>query len=204
MNAVAAIVLAAGGSTRLGQPKQLVRFGGRALVRHAAEVALDSGCAPVVLVLGAEAEACATELRGLPVRLAFNADWRSGMAGSLRTGLDALAESDAALAAALLCLCDQPHVSSETLRAIVAAHRADGARIVASEYAGTLGAPALFHASLFEELRALRGDEGARRLFARFPSEVVSIPHAAAALDLDTPADHDRLITAISEDQAAG
>ncbi|MDQ3624533.1 MAG: NTP transferase domain-containing protein [Verrucomicrobiota bacterium] len=105
--------------------------------------------------------------------------------------------------AALLCLCDQPHVSPATLCAIVAAHRLHGARIVASEYGGALGAPALFHVSLFDELRALSGDEGARKLLAQFSSEVASVPHAAAALDLDTQADRERLLAEKCDDRGA-
>ena len=203
MNAVAAIVLAAGGSTRLGQPKQLVRYRGRALIRHAVDAALGAGCRPVVVVLGAHADDCAVELRRLPACLVHHPTWRAGMAGSIRAGLDALADLAAKPDAALFCLCDQPHVSAETLRPLLAAHQFYGARIVASECAGTLGAPALFHASFFEELRALRGDEGARRLFARFPGEVAAVPHATAALDLDTPTDLERLVATELEDRAA-
>lgn len=203
MNAVAAIVLAAGGSTRLGRPKQLVQFRGRALIRCAAEAALDSGCSPVVVVLGANASDCAVELHGLPVRLAFNSTWRSGMASSIHTGLNAALSVNAMLDAALLCLCDQPYVRAATLRSIIAARQMHGARIVASEYAGSRGAPALFESSLFAELRALDGEEGARKLLARFAGEVFAVPNATAALDLDTPEDYARLCNDEAEEGAA-
>ena len=203
MNAVPAIVLAAGGSTRLGRPKQLVQFRGRPLIRCAAEAALDSGCVPVVVVIGANASDCAVQLHGLPVRLAFNQTWHSGMASSIRTGLNAALSVNAMLDAALLCLCDQPYIRAATLHSIVAARQMHGARIVASEYAGSRGAPALFESSLFAELRALDAEDGARKLLAQFAGEIFAVSNAPAALDLDTPEDYARLCSDEAEEGAA-
>ena len=194
MSAVAAIVLAAGGSRRLGTPKQLAQFRGRSLLRRACEAAVESGAAPVIVVLGPAAEGCEAELAGLPVKTTRNAQWQSGMASSIAAGLDAVAAERDPAEAVLICLCDQPHVSAETLRELIRQHQSGGARIVASEYDGVLGAPALFHAHYFDALRALRGDEGARKLFQKFADDVRSVSHAAAAFDVDTPADYERLV----------
>ena len=186
-SSVAAVIPAAGASTRLGRPKQLLRFRRRALIRHAAEVVIESACEPVVIVLGAYAERCERELFDLPVHVVQNSRWPTGLGTSIATGLRALDSLEARPDAVLLSLCDQPAVTPPMLRRLIARHRAGGARIVAAGYAGTLGAPAIFDRSLFGELRALSGPEGARKLFERFASEVASVPLAAAALDLDTP-----------------
>ncbi len=193
MKAVAAIVLAAGGSTRMGHPKQLARFRGRSLIRTACEAAVEAGANPVVAVLGAKAEVCEAELAGLPVKAARNEQWQSGMASSITTGLDALASTGEPAEAVLICLCDQPCVTADTLGALMRAYRS-GARIVASAYNGTFGAPAIFHSEFFGALRALRGDEGARKLFHDFADETVGVAHPSAAFDVDTAEDYKRLL----------
>jgi molybdenum cofactor cytidylyltransferase len=184
---VAGVILAAGASTRFGRPKQLLRFRRRALIRHAAEVVIESGCEPVVIVLGAHAERCERELFDLPVHVVQNSRWADGLGSSIASGLRALDSLDASPNAVLLALCDQPAITAPMLRRLIARYHAGGARIVAAGYAGTLGAPAIFAQSLFGELRALPSEQGARKLFERFAPEVASVPLAAAALDLDTP-----------------
>ncbi len=191
---VGLILLAAGGSRRLGEPKQLLEFAGRTLLRRAVETAVSSCCRPVVVVLGAEAERCAAELQDLPVRIALNARWNDGMAGSVRAGLDALLAEEPNAAAAVLCLCDQPQLTAAVLDAITVAHLTTGQPIVASTYRSVLGAPALFAANRFAELRELVGDEGARRLFARHPDEVAVVPFPGGDNDVDTPADRTALL----------
>ena len=202
MSAIGAIVLAAGGSTRLGRPKQLAQFRGRSLLRGACEAVLEAGASPVVPVLGAAADACEAELAGLPVKTARNAQWQTGMASSIATGLDALASEGSPADAVLICLCDQPHVKAEALRELIRLHESSGAAIVASEYGGVLGAPALFATRCFEALRGLRGDEGARKLFLKFADEVRVVSHQAAAFDVDTPEDYERLVESASFNDA--
>jgi molybdenum cofactor cytidylyltransferase len=180
---VAAIVLAAGGSTRLGQPKQLLRYEGQTLLRRAVEAALGADCYPVVVVLGASFVDCSAELADLPVELALNANWLNGMGSSLAVGVHALGERAEAV---VLTLCDQLHVTAESLRALRQAQENSGARIVASQYAETLGVPALFHRSLYAELSRLDGDEGARRLLRAYRQEVIAVPQPHAVIDIDT------------------
>ena len=193
MSQVAAVVLAAGGSARLGDAKQLLPYRGRALVRHAAEVAVEAGCHPTIVVLGANADACSTELRGLPVEMAVNPSWSTGIASSIHVGLDAIQRCGTPVDAVLFTLCDQPHVSSGILREILQRRADCGARIVASAYEGTLGVPALFAKELIPQLLALHGDEGARRVIAAHGDEVVAIANRGAAFDIDTPADRGRM-----------
>lgn len=189
---VGVVLLAAGGSSRLGRPKQLVLHQGKSLVRRAAEVALSAECGPVVVVLGAHPEAVGSELAGLPVRTVRHADWAAGPGGSLVAGVRALAgESD--VDAVLVMLCDQLRVDSAHLRALVDTWRRTGASVVASAYEATRGVPALFSRAVFPELDALGPEQGARRVIAREPSRVAEVPLPGGGEDVDTEADLARL-----------
>ncbi len=187
---VSAVVLAAGGSTRLGRPKQLLRVGGESLVARAVRAAGGPACSETIVVLGAGADAVRAELASLPVRTVVNAGWPTGIASSIRTGLSAV---DAAADAVLFVVCDQPALNAGVLDGLVEAFRAGTAGIVASGYAGTLGVPALFARSYFEELAALRGDTGARSVIRAHSGDVVERPFAGGEEDVDTPEDARRL-----------
>jgi molybdenum cofactor cytidylyltransferase len=187
------ILLAAGGSKRLGRPKQLLRVDGQALIRHATQAALGSRCRPVVVVLGAATTECLAQIADLPVCTVLNDRWEEGMAGSIQAGLDALLAEAPQITSVIVCLCDQPRLTSFVLDALIAAHLETGKPVVASAYGGVLGAPALFAASCFPELRALTGDQGARRLFNSRPGDVATVPFEGGAADIDTEADLDYL-----------
>jgi len=188
------VILAAGASTRLGRPKQLLQFRGRSLLRRAAETALDSGASAVVVVLGAQAERLQEELTGLPVTIAINPEWEEGMASSLRAGIGALTTS--AAEAAVVMLCDQPLVTAETLRGLFTAQATGGQRAVVSVYAdGAPGPPCLFVRALFPELLALRGALGAKQLIARLPEAAVArTPFVGGSCDIDTEADWEQFM----------
>ncbi|NRD60775.1 nucleotidyltransferase family protein [Corallococcus exiguus] len=186
---VAIVLLAAGGSSRLGQPKQLLRHEGVSLVRRAAERAL--AASPVVtVVLGARRDDVAAELDGLAVRCVDNPDWALGQGSSLHAGLRALPPG---VDGALLMLCDQLRVDAPHLRSLIATFERTRAPIVASTYAGTRGVPALFSRALFPELEALPTSGGARGLIARDPSRVVEVPLPGGEEDVDTAEDALRL-----------
>ncbi|NMO17178.1 nucleotidyltransferase family protein [Pyxidicoccus fallax] len=190
--AIGVVLLAAGGSSRLGRPKQLLLHEGRSLVRRAAESALAAECGPVVVVLGAHREAVTSELTGLPVRTVEHADWAAGPGGSLVAGVRALTQ-DATVDAVLVMLCDQLRVDSAHLRALVETWQRTGAAVVASTYEGTQGVPALFSRAVFPELEALGPEQGARRVIARDASRVAEVPLPGGGEDVDTAADLARL-----------
>jgi molybdenum cofactor cytidylyltransferase len=190
---VGAIVLAAGSSSRLGTPKQLLHFRGESLLRRAARTALGAGCAPVVVVTGAHAELSRAELADLDVREACNGEWATGLASSIRTGLAQLLHEDPGVAAVILMLCDQPHVTAPVLSALIAAHDADDSTIVASHYDGTAGPPALFGRALFLELAQLEGAAGAKQVIARHATSTHLVAFPGGEADVDTPADLARL-----------
>ena len=189
---VGVVILAAGGSSRLGQPKQLLPYQGRTLLRHAVETAVASGCRPIIAVLGANADSLRGELVGLPVWAVDNENWEGGMAGSIAAGIQPLSELSH-LDGAIVLLADQPLLSPEFLCDLVARFEETLAPIVASEYAGTLGAPALFAESLFPELLALSGAEGAKQIIEKYESQAVSVAFAGGSLDIDTPEDVEEL-----------
>lgn len=189
MTSTAVIVLAAGASRRLGRPKQLLPFGGTTLLRHAVRSALDSGCRPVVVVLGCRSEEMAPQLDGLPVRLALNPDWREGMSSSIRSGLQALQGVSDATDSVILMTCDQPAVNGELLDRLADAQRRSGSPVAACRYAGVLGVPALFCASLYPELEALRGDQGARAVLRRHSRQAASVDFPQGEYDIDRPED---------------
>ena len=188
---VAAVILAAGASSRMGSPKQTLRYRGESLLRRAALAALGAGCRPVVVVTGAHAELSRRELEGLGVREAFNPHWETGMASSVRAGVEALAGADAD--GVVLMLCDQPHVTAEVISGLVAAHRATLRSVVASAYGGGFGVPALFGRTLFAELAQLEGAAGARQVIKRHASEAHFLPFPGGETDVDTPDDFSRL-----------
>lgn len=199
---IAVVVLAAGASTRMGTPKQLLSHEGQSLLRRAADVALNSICRPVVVVVGAHAEMLRRELNDLPVQVVENGKWSEGMSSSIRAGVEALEGDDEPAGgpeAVVLMLCDQPFVTSELLNQLVAAYRSGRAPIVASEYGGNCGVPALFSRPMFEELITLGGAEGARHLIARHADEVTAVPFARGTFDIDTPADYARLCAAAED-----
>jgi molybdenum cofactor cytidylyltransferase len=189
---VALLLLAAGASSRMGQPKQLLPYHGRTLLRHAAETAVATGCAPIVLVTGAVHEALVAEVVGLPIRAIRNAAWESGMASSIHTGLSAIAESQPS--AILIMLCDQPLVTPELLRQLIIQQQQTQAPIVAAAYGDTLGVPAIFDQSMLTALRELHGQAGANRLINSLGATVGRVIFPAGLLDVDTPEQYAALL----------
>ncbi len=185
-----AIILAAGASTRMGEPKQLLPLNGRPLLLHAVDAALASPAWPVVVVLGAHAERIRPLLARLPVLVAENPAWPEGMASSIRTGIAILQQFSRSLDAALIALCDQPAFNTSTIDRLVSAQRATSRNIVASRYLNRNAAPALFLREHFPTLAALTGEEGARTLLNADPDRVATIDAPELAHDLDTPADY--------------
>jgi molybdenum cofactor cytidylyltransferase len=145
------------------------------------------------VVLGANAQQVLPELEGLPVEIVKNSDWTEGLSTSIRAGIEALAPAADPPEAVVLTLCDQPFVSSDDIEALVTAYGSSQRPIVASEYGGTVGVPALFARPVWPELANLSGDAGAKRVIQRHLANVwpVSCPHGA--IDLDTPEDYDAI-----------
>lgn len=180
----ALLLLAAGGSRRLGQPKQLLRLGNETLVRRAARLGLATAPAEAVVVCGAQADAVWREVADLPLRRADCADWDRGLGQSLATGLAALSQD---IDGALVLLCDQPALDAGHLLALRAAWRSDPGRAAASAYEGVLGVPALLPRAWFARLAEGGHDRGARELLRAHAGEVHAVAAPSLAEDIDTP-----------------
>jgi len=185
---VPAIILAAGGSRRLGQPKQLVRIAGETLLARAIRVVRASAFDPIFVVLGAHHENIRAAVDLSHVRVVMNPDWEQGIATSIHAGIRELLELDPHAAAALLLVCDQPRLTTEHLRTLIKAYEHAGEPgIVASRYGGAAGIPAIFPKSQFSKLLALQGDEGARHLLRNPENSVVEVEFSDGEIDIDTP-----------------
>jgi molybdenum cofactor cytidylyltransferase len=189
---VAAVVLAAGGSTRMGKPKQLLMVRGRPMLRRVCEAVCAIGLEQVVVVVGAHQEVVMKALDGLPAAVVVNEDWLRGLSGSLRAGIGALRPG---IEAALVVLADQPALTPELLSTLVDRYRATGAPIVAPVYKGQRGNPVLFDRALFPELMGVEGDRGGRQLLKRHERQVdqVETMDPAVLMDIDTWQDYESL-----------
>ncbi|MGD0800831.1 MAG: nucleotidyltransferase family protein [Terracidiphilus sp.] len=193
---VAAIVLAAGASRRLSQPKQLLMHGGELMIERAIRLANEAGAAPVITVLGAYHELIREAVRLSNFIPVINSAWEQGISTSIQTGLAALEDTAPHLGGVLILACDQPRLSAEHLRAMLEVFSAQAApAIVASAYKGILGIPAVFPREVFAELRALHGDKGARSLLMQPPCALVALPFPGGEIDIDLPADMTQLET---------
>jgi molybdenum cofactor cytidylyltransferase len=187
-NQIGLILLAAGGSTRMGQPKQLLLYKKQTLLRRAAEQALAAGCDPVIVVLGSNAPRLRTELTSLPIHIMENPDWQQGMGTSIRTGLSAMPPQPV-----IITLCDQPLIDAAALKKLIDAYNSTNRPLIAAQYAGTLGVPALFSEKFFPALLSLPDNSGAKQLLQQHSDQVLPIPMEFAATDIDTPQDYEQL-----------
>lgn len=188
------VILAAGASTRMGTPKQLLRYQERSLLRHTVEVAIASVCQPIVVVLGAYAQLIQPEISQLPVQIVENLQWNKGMSSSIEVGIQALKTSHPEVEAVILTLCDQPFISTEIIDRLALTYHSTNQPIIACEYAETLGVPALFSDRLFSELMTLNGSEGAKQIIKKHSQEVFSISFPEGATDIDTPTEYADLL----------
>ncbi len=189
---IAAVILAAGGSTRFGACKQLLAWRGRPLVRHIADVALSAGLDPVIVVLGCDAERVYQALEERPVQTLINWRWEQGMSTSVQTGLAAVppwAEG------ALFLQCDQPRITPDLLRAMVDRFQESGGAIVHPVHDDRRGTPVLFPRRFFAELSAVSGDQGGRVVIEQHADQVspLEVHDADMLIDIDTPQDYEEL-----------
>ncbi len=191
---VAAVILAAGASTRMGRNKLLLPVDGEAMVHRAARRALAAGLAPVVVVLGHESERVRAALADLDVTFATSPDSTGPTSVSLHAGLAALAALGAKVAATVVMLSDMVHVTEEMLRTIVSASASGDAPLEVSRYGQVLAPPLLFRRVLWPELLAWHGEGCGKAVVRAHEAEAGLHDWPASALrDIDTPSDYDAL-----------
>lgn len=186
----AAIILAAGASTRLGQPKQAILIEGQSLLRRAAQAALGAPVWPVVVVIGTGAQSLRSLLASLPVIVAENHAWQEGMASSIRCGLAAARSFSPRLHGVIIAPCDQPALAVRHFEGLLPQPPRPHPGVSATRYADKLGAPVWFSAAWFDRLARLEGDQGARQLLRNLPADEITVQDCPElALDIDTPDD---------------
>lgn len=187
------IILAAGSSSRLGTPKQLIQIEGESLIRKAIKTAMHIQNTKSIVVLGANDELIKPEIADLRINTLFNEAWQSGMASSLKKGLDYLLNQNSDLEAVLVMLCDQPFVNPTLIQNIIQTYKDTSKPIVASDYGENLGVPALFAKPIFSSIFELEGDTGARKIFQKHRQETATLAFPEGKWDIDTQADIEKI-----------
>ncbi len=178
------LILAAGSSSRLGQPKQLIEFQDETLIRKITQTAL-SISDEILVVLGANAELVGRNLISFSeqVNTIYNPNWQEGMGTSIRIGTEVLAPKSDAI---MILLCDQPFVSTSILQEMMQIFANSKRPIIACEYKNQLGVPMLFAQSIFPELLKLHGDKGARAFLHKYQGQIGIVPFPEGSFDVDT------------------
>jgi molybdenum cofactor cytidylyltransferase len=187
------VILAAGNSSRLGRPKQLLPYRGKTLLTHVVSESLAASLQPVVLVTGAYQEAVLYSLQVKDLVHVYNPQWETGMASGIVAGLHKALALQPHLQSVIVSVCDQPHITAGLFQSLMETHGVSGKGLIASGYAGTRGTPVLFSRRYFEELAALSGDAGARQLLMRHADDVATVPFPKGSIDIDTEEDFQKL-----------
>ena len=193
MQKIGAVILAAGESSRFGRPKQLVQFRGKSLVRRVVDAAKDANCSAIVVVLGSRREQIERELKETAAIVAENEDWRRGIGSSIRVGVESAVNQAPDIEAIVLLTCDQPFMKTDTIERLIAMREKTKKAIVASSYSETLGVPALFDRSCFQELLALDDETGAKTIILSNRERVAELLFLKGEIDIDTAADYEKL-----------
>ena len=185
------IILAAGSSSRLGTPKQNLIYKGETLLQRAIKTALATGCHPVVVILGANAEVIKPTIEDLPIKIIYNKDWQEGMSSSIHSGISELQKTGTKISSVILMLCDQPFVNTELLLQLISENSKQD--ITACAYNNGIGPPVYFDGFYFPELLLLKGNEGAKKLIIKHEAHVTTVPFLLGSVDVDTVEDFERL-----------
>jgi molybdenum cofactor cytidylyltransferase len=198
MGKTGALILAAGESSRLGQPKQLIQFRGKSLLRRMVDAARKARCSPTVVVIGSDREEVERELKAEGAIIVENQNWRLGIGTSIRAGVQVLIDNVPDVEAIVLLVCDQPAVDARSIARLITLREKTKRAIVASRYANTLGVPALFDRSCFQELLALDNGTGAKTVILSNRDRVAEFPFPKGRIDIDTLDDYEKLLSASS------
>lgn len=190
------ILLAAGNSTRMGSPKQLLLYQGKTLLERIVDTSLqvfDNN--KIILVLGANHSEIAFQIKDKITLISVNEEWESGMASSIKSGLQTLLNHFPEMERCFISVCDQPYLSSEVFIEMLKLADYSSKEIIAAEYAGTIGVPALFSKKYFKKLLHLSGEQGAKKIIQQNMDDVNIFTFDEGAIDIDTPSDYENLKT---------
>jgi molybdenum cofactor cytidylyltransferase len=188
------LILAAGSSSRMGRPKQLLEFEGSTLLGHITKIASISNLGPIVVVLGANQELIKNSLDLKQFTSVINENWKEGMASSIVMGIGFIKEKYPEVDGVIIAVGDQPHISEDLLNQLLETQNATRLPIAACSYTGVIGTPALFHQSVFPELMTLKGDIGAKKIMENRIQDVVTINFDQGIIDIDTEKEYQDLL----------
>ena len=187
------LVMAAGASKRLGQPKQFVKYKGETLIKRIVKEAIKTNVGDITVVTGFNHEEIVKEIHDFGVSIFSNPQWEEGLGASIRNGLAHVLKKAPDTNAILLTMVDQPFVDAEHLFKLVNAYDPSRPMIIASAYSGTFGVPVLIDSFYFEMMKKLKGDEGGKKIFVNYLKDIVEIPFIAGAIDIDEEVDLETL-----------
>ncbi|MFN4762254.1 nucleotidyltransferase family protein [Gillisia sp. Q332] len=186
---IGVIILAAGASSRLGYPKQLVEFKGISLLQHSIDVAESLEFDVKILVLGAKEDEINKKINSRNFELVINENWEEGMSTSIRKGISEALRIERELEHILMLLSDQPFVNKEKIQELIRVQLNNNKQATFSEYAGDVGVPAIFSREIFSELKKLKGDQGAKKLIYKNDFQFGTVHFENGNFDVDTTAD---------------
>jgi len=189
-SSIAGVILAAGGSERLGEPKQLLQWHEEPFLVHIAHTALEAGLAPLILVTGADNQRVEAAVRELPMKIVFNSRWAQGQSTSMKTGLLALPEDCQAV---MFLLSDQPQITSRLIRQLIERYKVNRAPITAPKVGSQRGNPVIFGYETFHALRRVTGDQGGRAILEQFEVDWLPWEDEQILLDVDDAEDLEKL-----------
>ena len=189
------IILAAGNSSRLGKPKQMLTYKNTTLLKSTIAAASSLPNVFVIVVTGFNHELIKNELNSTEVKISYNQDWESGMSSSIVKGLVDLNLTRPDVEKCIISVCDQPFISNTVFENLLEHYHESGKGIIASSYAETVGTPVLFNKKYFKDLLELKGQDGAKKIINKFLSDSVAVPFEKGNIDIDTPEDYNKLIS---------
>lgn len=189
------IILAAGSSSRLGRPKQLLDYKGKTLLQTVINEALETSCRPVIAVLGSNAKEIASQHQHDQVNFVINESWENGMASSIVAGLSAIIRNNSEIESIIIAVADQAFIKMINFNNLIEKQKETGKNIIASTYAETIGTPVLFKKDYFEALLSLTGAEGAKKILKQYPQDVETVVFEHGEIDIDTETDYNNLIS---------
>ena len=195
----AVVIIAAGESKRLGSPKQILLLEKDSMLNRLIKMVQKAVDFPIYLVLGANAKKIKAQLPITNLNIVENNEWQEGMGSSIRIGVQAVIDSANKHDGVLILVCDQPYLSESSIKDLIALQAINNTAIAASFYANIAGTPALFHQSVFSDLLALKGDQGAKRIIQERDQELAKLQFEKGVLDIDTPEDYQQLLKEASK-----
>lgn len=190
------ILLAAGNSSRMGSPKQLLMYQGKTFLERIIDTASEIfDPNHIVLVLGARHHEISSVIKNKNIHVIINENWESGMASSIQSGMKVLLNNFPEMDKCFISVCDQPYLTSDVFLEMIQLHETSSKEIVVAQYADTLGVPALFSKKYFNPLIKLTGEQGAKKIIQQNMNDVESFQFEKGAVDIDTPSDYNHLKT---------